>query len=278
MGKREHRIVLLILCATLVATLLVGCAPPTGSGSSTSTSQSACVAVPRQQATRDTAKCPPAILVFSKTAEFRHDSIPAAQAALRKLAAENGWRADFTGDTTLFTYERLTRYDAVIFLLTTGDVLDTAQEAAFEHYIRAGGGFVGVHSASDTEYGWTWYGGLVGAHNNQRNKHSGVVSATILVNDHAHPSTARLPGRWTRTDEWYNFATNPRPQVHVLMTVDESTYTGGTMGADHPIAWYHEYDGGRAWYTALGHTAESYHEPLFLAHLWGGVEYATDLG
>jgi type 1 glutamine amidotransferase len=192
------------------------------------------------------------------------------------LAAEHGWRADFTEDAALFSYERLTLYDAVIFLLTTGGVLDTAQEAAFERYIRAGGGFVGVHSASDTEYGWAWYGGLVGAHNNQQIKHSGVVSATIQVVDHAHASTAALPDRWTRTDEWYNFATNPRPQVHVLMTVDESTYTGGIMGADHPIAWYHEYDGGRAWYTALGHTAESYREPLFLAHLWGGVEYAAN--
>jgi type 1 glutamine amidotransferase len=275
MGKREHCIGLVILCATLVATLLVGCTPVAGNGSST-TSQRECVAVPRQQASHDTTVCPPAILVFSKTAEFRHNSIPAAQAALRQLASEHAWRADFTEDATLFTYERLVRYDAVIFLLTTGDVLDSGQEAVFERYIRAGGGFVGVHSASDTEYGWEWYGGLVSAHNNQQNKHSGVVSATIQVVDHAHSSTAGLPDRWTRTDEWYNFATNPRPQVHVLMTVDEATYTGGTMGADHPIAWYHEYGGGRAWYTALGHTAESYREPLFLAHLWGGVEYAAN--
>ncbi|HEY7092301.1 MAG TPA: ThuA domain-containing protein [Ktedonobacterales bacterium] len=276
MDKREHRIVLVILYASLVGTILAGCAPAAGNGGSTPTAQSACVAVPRQQASPATSSCPPAILVFSKTAEFRHDSIPAAQVALRQLAAEHGWRADFTEDATLLTYERLTRYDAVIFLLTTGDVLDTAQEAALERYIRAGGGFVGVHSASDTEYGWAWYGGLVGAHNNQQNKHSGVVSATIHVVDHAHPSTAGLPDRWTRTDEWYNFTTNPRPQVHVLMTVDESTYAGGAMGADHPIAWCHEYDGGRAWYTALGHTAESYREPLFLAHLWGGVEYAAN--
>jgi type 1 glutamine amidotransferase len=275
MGKREHRIVLVILCATLVAGLLPGCAWAAGNGNSNPTAQSVCVVVPRQQASPTTATCPPAILVFSKTAEFRHDSIPAAQAALRQLAAEHGWRADFTEDARLFTNERLAQYDVVIFLLTTGDVLNTQQEAAFERYIRAGGGFVGIHSASDTEYGWAWYGGLVGAHNNQQNKHSGVVSATIQVVDHTHPSTAGLPDRWTRTDEWYNFATNPRPQVQVLMTMDESTYTGGTMGADHPIAWYHEYDGGRAWYTALGHTAESYREPHFLAHLWGGVEYAA---
>lgn len=278
MGKPEHRIVLVILCATLVATILAGCAPVAGNGSPTATEPGACIAIPRQQVAHDTVACPPAILIFSKTAEFRHDSIPAAQAALRQLAAEHRWRADFTEDATLFTYERLTRYDAVIFLLTTGDVLNTQQEAAFERYIRAGGGFVGVHSASDTEYGWAWYGSLIGGHNNQQNKHSSVVSATIHVEDHTHPSTAGLPDRWTRTDEWYNFATNPRPQVHVLMTVDEATYSGGTMGADHPIAWYHEYDGGRAWYTALGHTAESYREPLFLAHLWGGVEYAASRG
>jgi type 1 glutamine amidotransferase len=275
MGKREHRIVLVILCATLMAAILAGCAPSSRNARPTPTIQGACVAVPRQQASPTNTTCPLAILVFSKTAEFRHDSIPAAQAALRQLAAEHGWRADFTEDATLFNYERLARYGAVIFLLTTGDVLNTGQEAAFERYIRAGGGFVGVHSASDTEYGWAWYSGLVGAHNNQQNKHSGVVSATIQVVDHAHPLTAGLPDHWTRTDEWYNFATNPRPEVHVLMTVDEATYTGGTMGADHPIAWYHDYDGGRAWYTALGHTAESYREPLFLAHLSGGVEYAT---
>jgi type 1 glutamine amidotransferase len=275
MGMQRYHTVVATLYIALATSLLVGCAPAAENSSLTATAQNACAAVPRQQATHDTTTCPPAILVFSKTAEFRHDSIPAAQAALRQLAAEHGWRADFTEDAALFTYERLALYDAVIFLLTTGDVLNTSQEAAFERYIRAGGGFVGVHSASDTEYGWAWYGGLVGAYNNQQNKHSSVVPATIQVVDHAHPSTAGLPDHWTRTDEWYNFATNPRPQVHVLMTVDEATYIGGTMGADHPIAWYHEYDGGRAWYTALGHTAESYREPLLLAHLWGGVEYAA---
>jgi type 1 glutamine amidotransferase len=272
----QHHSFVAIFFAGLVLTLLAGCASVGGSSSPALTGQAGCDAVPRQQALHDTAACPPAILVFSKTAEFRHDSIPAAQAALRQLAAEHGWRADFTEDATLFTYERLAQYDAVIFLLTTGDVLNAQQEAAFERYTRAGGGFVGVHSASDTEYGWAWYGGLVGAHNNPQNKHSSVVSATIQVVDHTHPSTSTLLDRWTRTDEWYNFATNPRPQVHVLMTVDESTYTGGTMGPDHPIAWYHDYEGGRAWYTALGHTAESYREPLFLAHLWGGIEYAAN--
>jgi cytochrome c len=275
MSKLRHPIVSAALLVTLVSVLLVGCAPTAGTSGPAATTHTTCIAVPRHPSPTSADACPPAVLVFSKTSEFRHDSIPAAQTALRQLTTEHGWLADFTEDSATFTFERLARYDAVVFLLTTGDVLDANQEAAFERYIRAGGGFAGVHSASDTEYRWAWYGGLVGAHNNQQNKHSGVVSATIQVVDHAHPSTAGLPDHWTRTDEWYNFATNPRPQVHVLMTVDESTYAGGTMGADHPIAWDHEYDGGRAWYTALGHTAETYHEPLFLAHLWGGVQYAA---
>src|SRR5437667_8230708 len=134
---------------------------------------------------------------------------------------------------------------------------------------------VGVHSASDTEYAWSWYGGLVGAYLDRIHGHSRIMQATIHVTDRTHPSTMMLPAVWTRTDEWYNFATNPRGRVNVLMTIDERTYKGGAMGVDHPIAWYHKYDGGRAWYTALGHTSESYYEPLFLAHLWGGIIYAA---
>jgi type 1 glutamine amidotransferase len=219
--------------------------------------------------------CPARLLVFSKTAEYRHPSIPAAQAAIRQMVAAHGWTADFTEDASAFTDERLARYDAVVFLLTTGDVLNADQQDAFARYIHASGGFVGIHSASDTEYDWAWYGGLVGAHNNPQQKHSSVTRGTIVVANHTDPSTRMLPARWTRVDEWYNFATNPRPRVHVLLTLDETTYHGGTMGADHPIAWYRAYDGGRAWFTALGHTAESYSEPLFLAHLWGGIIYAA---
>lgn len=215
------------------------------------------------------------LLVFSKTAGFRHASIKDGKIALQKLATEHNFSVDFTEDAAAFTDANLARYDAVIFLLTTGTILDDNQKAAFERYIRAGGGYVGVHSASDTEYNWPWYGGLVGAYFDRVHGHSKITQATIHVIDRTHPSTVMLPALWVRTDEWYNFASNPRGRVNVLMTIDESTYKGGTMGADHPIAWYHEYDGGRAWYTALGHTSESYYEPLFLAHLWGGIMYAA---
>ncbi len=225
-----------------------------------------------------TGPCQRRLLVFSKTGGFRHASIKDGKIALQKLAAEHNVAADFTEDATAFTDTNLARYDAVVFLLTTGNILDDGQQAAFERYIRAGGGYVGVHSASDTEYDWPWYGGLVGAYFDRIHGHSKVVQATIHVTDRTHPSTVMLPALWVRTDEWYNFASNPRGRVNVLMTIDESTYKGGVMGADHPIAWYHEYDGGRAWYTALGHTSESYYEPLFLAHLWGGIMYAVGDG
>ena len=170
----------------------------------------------------------------------------------------------------------LERYAAVAFVLTTGDVLNDDQQAAFERYIRAGHGFVGVHSAADTEYDWPWYGRLLGAY---FKNHPAIQQATVTVLDPRHPSTARLPRRWIREDEWYNFASNPRRAVRVLATVDETTYAAGdgAMGRDHPIAWAHEFDGGRAWYTAAGHTEASYQEPLFLSHLLGGIQYAAGL-
>lgn len=215
------------------------------------------------------------LLVFSKTAAFRHASIPGAIAALRRLAQSQGVAIDFTEDAAVFTDANLARYNAVVFLLTTGDILDAGQQAAFERYIEHGGGYAGVHSASDTEYNWPWYGQLVGAYLDRVHGHSKIVPATVSVADRKQISTSMLPAMWMRTDEWYNFATNPGKTVRVLLAVDERTYQGGVMGANHPIAWYHTFDGGRSWYTAMGHTSESYSEPLFLAHLWGGILYAA---
>ncbi|MER5425735.1 ThuA domain-containing protein [Streptosporangium roseum] len=212
------------------------------------------------------------VLVFSKTAGFRHDSIPAGIAALRELAVQGGFTVDATEDAAAFTPANLAGYRAVVFLMTTGDVLNATQQTAFESYIAAGGGYVGVHAAADTEYDWAFYGGLVGAY---FASHPAIQRATVRVEDQAHPSTAHLPAVWVRTDELYNYRTNPRSTAHVLATLDESTYTGGSMGADHPIAWCKPYRGGRAWYTGLGHTTESYAEPNFRAHLLGGVRYAA---
>ena len=211
------------------------------------------------------------ILVFSKTAAFRHSSIPDGIAAIKDLGALNNFEVVASEDSTLFTDVTLAAFRAVVFLNTTGDILDPDQQAAFERFIRNGGGFMGVHSAADTEYSWPWYGGLIGAY---FANHPAIQNATVIVEDTNDISTAHLPNQWVRNDEWYNFQINPRANVHVLARLDESTYTGGSMG-DHPIAWYHEYDGGRAWYTAGGHTAASYAEPAFRLHLLGGIRYAA---
>jgi type 1 glutamine amidotransferase len=214
------------------------------------------------------------VLVFTKTAGFHHDSIPAAIAAVEQLGTEHGFHVDQTEDAGAFTDANLSHYQAVVFLLTTGEVLNSDQEAAFQRFIEAGNGYVGVHSAADTGYDWPWYGQLMGAY---FQSHPRVIqTATIHILDHNYPSTAFLPDDWVRADEWYNFASDPRDNgATVLASLDESTYMGGNMGGNHPIMWYHAFDGGRAWYTAGGHTEASYSEPLFLESLLGGIRYAT---
>ena len=220
----------------------------------------------------------PTVLVFSKTAGFRHDSIGPGIEMLNDEALSRGWTIESSEDASLFTDDTLQNYDVVVFLSTTGDILNQSQQAAFERYIQAGGGFVGIHSATDTEYDWPWYAGLVGAY--FQNHPPGTQTANILVADSTHPSTEFLPSPWTIRDEWYNFQTNPadNDEIVVLLWLDENSYMGGTMGGQHPIAWYRLYDGGRSWYTAAGHRSELYtdaeHE-LFRKHVAEGIEWAA---
>ena len=215
------------------------------------------------------------VLLFSRTTGHRHDSIPAALAAVTELGATNGYTAEATEDPAMFTAANLARFRVVVFLMTTGDALDAPGQAAFETWIAAGGNYVGIHSASDTEYDWPFYGQLVGAY---FKAHPGIQPATVHLEVTDHPATTGLPSAWVRTDEWYDFQTNPRPTVTVLATVDESSYTGGTMGADHPIVWTHTTTGGgRAFYTAMGHTIESYADPQFRAHVAGAIRWAAGL-
>ncbi|HMQ90109.1 MAG TPA: ThuA domain-containing protein [Flavilitoribacter sp.] len=211
------------------------------------------------------------VLIFSRTMGFRHDSIEEGQLAIKKLGRENGFNVFSTEDPTLFKDDFLSTFSAVIFLNTTGDALDNVQQAAFERFIQAGGGYVGVHSAADTEYDWPWYGKLVGAY---FQSHPRIQEAQMDVVDDTHLSTKKLGAkRLTRTDEWYNYKSF-NPDVHLLIKLDESSYEGGNMNGEHPIAWYHDFDGGRAFYTGWGHTKESYSEELFLKHLLGGINYA----
>ncbi|MDT0540112.1 ThuA domain-containing protein [Croceitalea sp. P059] len=214
----------------------------------------------------------PKVLVFSKTMGFAHASIPAGMAAIEKLGNENGFAVDTTTNAELFNEENLKKYSAIIFLSTTMNVLNHYEEAAFERYIQAGGGFVGIHAAADTEYDWGWYNQLVGA---QFLSHpAGTPNANFIIEDNTFIATTHFTDSiWNRSDELYNYK-NLNPDVNVLMTVDESSYEGGENGEYHPISWYHEFDGGRSFYTGAGHTDESFKEELFLKHLLGGIQYA----
>lgn len=218
------------------------------------------------------AKKNPKVLIFSKTKGFHHKSIEVGIPAIQKLGAENGFDVDTTTDGKKFTFKNLTQYKAVIFLSTTGDVLNEEQQNEFEKYIQAGGGFVGIHAASDCEYNWQWYGNLVGAY---FSKHPAQQEAILRITDPSHISTKHLPIEWKRKDEWYNFKWMAN-DLNVLIKIDENSYNAGPgkMGDNHPMAWYHNYDGGRAFYTELGHTDESYQDELFLKHILGGIKYA----
>jgi uncharacterized protein len=213
------------------------------------------------------------ILIFSKTDGWRHDSIETGRDALIRWAEERGVHVDATEDASEFNTTNLSQYHAVVFLNTTENVFNDNQREAFKSYIQNGGGFAGVHSATDTEYEWPWYNELVGAY---FNGHPRVQTATLHVLDQNHPSTEMLPEEFEKRDEWYNFR-DFNEDVNVLMSLDPQSFEGSDHPDFHPIAWYHNFDGGRAFYTGLGHTEESYSEEYFMNHLWGGIEYAMGI-
>ncbi len=212
------------------------------------------------------------ILIFCKTAGYHHASIPAGIAAIQKLGAANNFEVDTTTNASLFTTDNLKKYDAVIFLSTTGDVLNEEQQKAFEGFIHSGKGFMGIHSATDTEYGWDWYNRLVGAY---FLRHPKPQEAMLHVVDKKFIATKNLPSEWKHFDEWYNFKSMKLDSSHIVMTVDEKSYTGGENGDLHPVTWYRDFEGGRTFYTALGHTDECYLDPLYLSILAGGISYVA---
>ncbi|MFD2523112.1 ThuA domain-containing protein [Emticicia soli] len=216
----------------------------------------------------------PNLLVFSKTASFRHASIDAGKKALAKMATDKGFNVTFTEDAEAFNETDLKKYNAVLFLNTTGDVLNDKQQAVFERFIQAGGGYVGIHAATDTEYDWPWYGKLAGAYFlDHPMTPSNVQKGKYSVVQKNHWATQGMPDEFERTDEFYSFK-DISPKINVLLTIDEKTYQGGKNPDYHPMSWYQEFDGGRSFYTAMGHTDETFVEPLFLNHLYAGINYA----
>lgn len=208
------------------------------------------------------------VLVFSKTAGYRHGSIGTGKIALIELGKQNGFEADTTEDASLISEENLKNYKAVIFLSTTMDVLNVQQQDDFKRFIQAGGGYVGIHAAADTEYEWPWYGKLVGAYFLSHPQQQQATAKKVK-----EFGTNKTPDSWSRFDEWYNYK-KISDDIQVIYTLDESTYKGGANGENHPIAWYHDFDGGRSFYTGFGHTDESYKDPQFLDHLMQGITYA----
>lgn len=243
-----------VACGVVCAALLASCAPNTTPN----------------DLNKD--QSPLRVLVFSKTAGFRHTSIPVGIECVREVLLGT-IEVEATEDSSRFNDAELARFTCVVFLSTTGDVLEPTQQAAFQRFIEGGGGFVGIHAASDTEHDWPWFTDMIGA---RFIGHPPVQSAIVVVEDRTHESTRMLPARWQRTDEWYRFHRNPRAVdgIHVLASLDESTYEGGGMDGDHPCAWWRWMGRGRCWYTAGGHTDESFREPLFRDHLRGGILWA----
>ncbi|MDX1907348.1 MAG: ThuA domain-containing protein [Bacteroidia bacterium] len=221
----------------------------------------------------------PAALIFSKTNGFRHASIEPGRAALTAALQARGWTVVHTEKGSFFNEAFLSRFQVVVFLCTTGDILTQQQEAAFRAYILGGGGYAGIHSAADTEHAWGWYDTLVGTHFRDHTLFPQLPEAVVVTEDTAHPATSHLPPRWSRVDEWYNYKSNPRqrPGIRVLSTLDESTYDPGTfgnMGGDHPITWVQELGAGRMFYTGMGHTPETFQDSLAMEMLLGGIRWA----
>lgn len=216
-------------------------------------------------------KEPSKILVFSLTKGFRHASIPAGIKALRKLGAENDLQVDTSEDVNAITTENLKKYKLLVFLSPTGsDVFNQAQKESLKGYINKGGRLVGIHAASDFCYEWEWYGKMIGAYFESHPKVQEVKLDIIMPKN---KMVKGLPQPWMHKDEWYNFKM-VNPAIKVLIKADETSYEGGKMNNNHPISWYHEFDGGKVFYTALGHTKECYTDPLFLKHLWAGMTWA----
>lgn len=213
------------------------------------------------------------VLVFSKTEGFYHESIPAGRQAIQDLGESNGFIVEGTADAAVFTQKDLEEFSLVIFLNTTGNVLNEQQQTAFENYLSAGGNFFGIHSAADTEYDWEFYGKLVGAY---FTSHPEVQEAEVIVEKPDHPTVDHLPKKWRRTDEWYNYK-DIQSNIEVLLSLNESSYEGGTNGGYHPVAWYRKLEGGGvAVYTGGGHTIPSYSEPLFVEHLLKCILFALE--
>lgn len=216
------------------------------------------------------------ILAYSKTNGYRHKSIPAAKEALTVLAKENNWEINFTEDSLLFdNYKSLRKYNAIVFVMTTGKIFDSVEAQSFEKYLEKGGGLLTLHTGTDCEQHWDWYMKTIGA---QFKNHPKQQQAKFLVVDSTHPATKLLPKDWVVLDELYNFTAPVSVDEHPLIEVDETSYTGGTMSGKHPLVWCRQVKKGRLFQSAIGHTDNFYKDPKMLQFIKGAVLWVAKKG
>ena len=227
------------------------------------------------------------ILVYSRTAGWRHDSIDEAWAAIAAIANKRGWSVTFAEDESWFDASRLANFDAVVFALSSGNTLSPDRRSNFRSFVENGGGFVGLHSSGDGTMEWDWYErNLIGAKFIGHPLQPGERSGTIRIEDFDNPATRHLSADWYRVDEWYSFDTSVRGRFNVLASLDEDSYRPGrwhdgtplAMGSDHPVVWNRCVDRGRSFYSALGHTADSYREDAMIEMIDGGISWALGEG
>ncbi|WP_337041395.1 ThuA domain-containing protein [Emticicia sp. 17c] len=220
------------------------------------------------------------VLLFSKTDGFHHESINEGVTAIKGLAERHFFSVDWQENASIFNEKALANYDVVLFLNTTGNILTPEQQTAFEKFIQSGKGYVGIHSASDTEYDWEWYTKMVGM---MFKIHPTIQTAYLKVEDKNFPGMERFPAKLLWTDEWYEFGPAKSKDLHFLVSIDEKSYNPNVKWGDnegkgmgfHPISWYHNYDGGRAFYTAMGHVPQTFSDQTFLDHIYGGIYWAA---
>ncbi|WP_258104664.1 ThuA domain-containing protein [Marinoscillum sp. MHG1-6] len=210
------------------------------------------------------------LLVFSKTSGFYHKSIPEGIRCISEIGNGLGLKVDTTTNAAIFQSDSINSYQGIVFLNTTGDVLNEHEQKGLQNFIRQGRGFLGIHAASDTEMKWDWYNELVGAF---FDGHPPITNATYYTNNNSHPSTKMIPEKFEFIEEIYNFRSIKADKINVIVSVDEGSYEGGKNGQSHPISWYREFEGGRSFYTNFGHRTETYSNPIFIDHISGGLKY-----
>ena len=232
------------------------------------------------------------VLLITETAGWHHESIQNGVTAINELAATHNFEVTRQQNAVKINEGSLKNFDALIFLSTTADIFDDNEQTAIEKFIQSGKGYVGIHAASDTEYDWEWYTKLVGR---MFHIHPAQQTAKLKIIDHNFPGLEHFPNTLLWTDEWYEFGEEKVDDLKYLITVDENSFDpnvtwknsdvdangnkidriGKGMNGFHPISWYHEFDGGRSFYTALGHIEKVYENQWFLDHLYGGIYYAA---